>query len=128
MTGAGNWRTLARISLPLALPAVGARCSSVRDRDRDLSKCRCSWARARASASTHRDFLRHVTHAHRLGTCRDLFDGAAAGRGGAPVLLFPPHPHGERYQTITGKDYRPRRIDLGRWRYFTCTVACCSCS
>ena len=24
MTGAGNWRTLRRISLPLALPAVGA--------------------------------------------------------------------------------------------------------
>ena len=25
--------------------------------------------------------------------------------------------HGERYQTITGKDFRPRRIDLGAWRY-----------
>jgi iron(III) transport system permease protein len=31
--------------------------------------------------------------------------------------------HGERYQTITGKDYRPRRIDLGRWRYLTCALA-----
>jgi iron(III) transport system permease protein len=31
--------------------------------------------------------------------------------------------HGERYQTITGKDFRPRRIDLGRWRYFTSAIA-----
>src|SRR5581483_8348155 len=30
--------------------------------------------------------------------------------------------HGERYQTITGKDYRPRRIDLGAWKYLTCAL------
>src|SRR5436305_10174675 len=30
--------------------------------------------------------------------------------------------HGERYQTITGKDYRPRRIDLGGWKYVTCAI------
>ncbi len=27
--------------------------------------------------------------------------------------------HAERYQTITGKGFRPRVMDLGRWRYFT---------
>jgi len=31
--------------------------------------------------------------------------------------------HGERYQTITGKDYRPRRIDLGGWKYLTCALS-----
>jgi iron(III) transport system permease protein len=31
--------------------------------------------------------------------------------------------HGERYQTVTGKDFRPRRIDLGRWRYLTCALS-----
>ena len=31
--------------------------------------------------------------------------------------------HGERYQTITGKDFRPRRIDLGGWRYLTCAIS-----
>src|SRR6201981_4257591 len=31
--------------------------------------------------------------------------------------------HGERYQTITGKDYKPRRIDLGGWKYLTCTLS-----
>jgi iron(III) transport system permease protein len=27
--------------------------------------------------------------------------------------------HAERYQTITGKGFRPRAMDLGKWRYFT---------
>jgi iron(III) transport system permease protein len=31
--------------------------------------------------------------------------------------------HGERYQTVTGKDFRPRRIDLGRCRYVTCGLS-----
>jgi iron(III) transport system permease protein len=31
--------------------------------------------------------------------------------------------HGERYQTITGKDYRPRRIDLGGWKYLSCLLS-----
>jgi iron(III) transport system permease protein len=39
------------------------------------------------------------------------------------VLYFRLIRHGERYQTITGKDFRPRRIDLGPWRYVTCAVA-----
>ena len=28
----------------------------------------------------------------------------------------------ERFQTITGKGFRPRLLDLGRWRYFTCAI------
>jgi iron(III) transport system permease protein len=30
---------------------------------------------------------------------------------------------GERFATITGKGYRPRRIDLGPWRYLACGFA-----
>ena len=29
---------------------------------------------------------------------------------------------GARYATMTGKGFRPRRIDLGRWRYFTAAL------
>lgn len=29
----------------------------------------------------------------------------------------------ERYATVTGKGYRPRVIDLGPWKYFTCATA-----
>jgi iron(III) transport system permease protein len=32
--------------------------------------------------------------------------------------------HAERYQTITGKGYRPRVMHLGRWRYVTSSVLC----
>jgi iron(III) transport system permease protein len=30
--------------------------------------------------------------------------------------------HANQFQTITGKGYRPRIIDLGRWRYFTAAI------
>ena len=30
--------------------------------------------------------------------------------------------HAHRFQTITGKGYRPRVINLGRWRYATAAV------
>ncbi len=30
--------------------------------------------------------------------------------------------HAERYQTITGKGFKPRVIDLGKWRYLTTTI------
>ena len=29
---------------------------------------------------------------------------------------------GQRYSTVTGKGFRPRRIDLGRWRYLTAAI------
>jgi iron(III) transport system permease protein len=29
----------------------------------------------------------------------------------------------QRYQTITGKDFKARRIDLGAWRYLTCGLS-----
>ncbi len=29
----------------------------------------------------------------------------------------------ERYATVTGKGYRPRVIDLGIWKYLTCTIS-----
>src|SRR4029077_7823394 len=31
--------------------------------------------------------------------------------------------HTERYQTITGKDFKPRRLELGAWRYLTCGLS-----
>lgn len=30
--------------------------------------------------------------------------------------------HSERYQTITGKGFRPRVIDLGKWKYLTAAI------
>jgi len=46
----------------------------------------------------------------------------------AVVLLLLAHRHllrhAERYQTITGKGYRPRVMHLGQWRYVTAAVLC----
>lgn len=30
--------------------------------------------------------------------------------------------HGSRYSTVTGKGFRPRAMDLGRWRYLTAAI------
>jgi iron(III) transport system permease protein len=30
--------------------------------------------------------------------------------------------HGSRFSTVTGKCFRPRTVDLGRWRYFTASL------
>ncbi len=30
--------------------------------------------------------------------------------------------HGSKYATMTGKGFRPRQIDLGRWRYLTASI------
>jgi iron(III) transport system permease protein len=124
MTGAGNWRTLRRISLPLALPAVAAALLLV----------------FVAAIETFEVPLLMGTRAGvRVYTTEIFYDtsrtpidwGLAATYSIALLVLaivllfgyFRLIRHGERYQTITGKDFRPRRIDLGVFRYLTCGVA-----
>jgi iron(III) transport system permease protein len=124
MTGAGNWRTLRRISLPLALPAVGAALlllfvTAIETFEVPL----LMGTRAGVRVYTTEIFY---------DTSRTPIDWGLAATYSmallavAIVLLFCYFRlirHGERYQTITGKDYRPRRIDLGGWRYVTCALA-----
>jgi iron(III) transport system permease protein len=124
MTGAGNWRTLRRISLPLALPAVSAA----------LLLC---------FVTTIESFEVPLLMGGRAGvrvfsteiffnTSRTPVDWGLSSTDAvaltvlASVLLlvyFRVVRHGERFQTITGKGFRPRRIDLGNWRYLTCALA-----
>src|SRR5215475_11168923 len=124
MTGAGNWRTLRRISLPLALPAVGAALLL-------LFVTAIETFEVPLLMGT-RAGMRVYTTAIFYATSRTPIDWGLAATHSiallavAIVLLlfyFRLIRHGERYQTITGKDYRPRRIDLGGWRYLTCAVS-----
>ena len=124
MTGAGNWRTLRRISLPLALPAVGAALLLLF---------------VTATETFEVPLLMGTRAGVRVYTTEIFYDtsrtpidwGLAATYSMALLavaivllfLYFRLIRHGERYQTITGKDYRPRRIDLGGWRYLTCALA-----
>jgi iron(III) transport system permease protein len=124
MTGAGNWRTLRRISLPLALPAVGAALlllfvTAIETFEVPL----LMGTRAGVRVYTTEIFY---------DTSRTPIDWGLAATYSVALLLvaivllffyFRLIRHGERYQTITGKDYRPRRIDLGGWRYFTCAMS-----
>src|SRR5215510_10405581 len=124
MTGAGNWRTLRRVSLPLALPAVGAALlllfvTAIETFEVPL----LMGTRAGVRVYTTEIFY---------DTSRTPTDWGLAATYSVALLLvaivllsfyFRLIRHGERYHTITGKDYRPRRIDLGRWRYVTCAAA-----
>jgi iron(III) transport system permease protein len=124
MTGAGNWRTLRWISMPLALPAIGAALlllfvTTIESFEVPL----LMGGRAGVRVYTTEIFY---------DTSRTPIDwGLASAYSMALVIVaavlllfyFRLIRHGERYQTITGKDFRPRRIDLGSWRYVTCAIS-----
>src|SRR5262245_50995096 len=124
MTGAGNWRTLRRISLPLALPAVAAALlllfvTAIETFEVPL----LMGTRAQVRVFTTEIFY---------DTSRTPIDWGLAATYSMALLAvailllffyFRLVRHGERYQTITGKDYRPRRIDLGGWKYLTCAIS-----
>lgn len=118
MTGAGTWRTMRRITLPLALPAVGAALlllfiTTIETFEVPLLMGGRAGVRVFASEIF-------------LNTARTPVDwGIASTYSMALVLMsvallfvyFRLLRHGERYQTVTGKDFKPRRIDLGPWRW-----------
>ncbi len=124
MTGAGTFRTLRRISLPLIAPAIGAALlllfiSTVETFEVPL----LIGGRADVRVYTTEVFF---------NTARVPTDWGLASTYSMALLLisvvllyfyFRLLRHGERYQTVTGKDYKPRRIDLGPWKYVTCVAS-----
>ena len=124
MTGAGIWRTLRRISFPLALPAVGAALLLLFVTTIETFEVPLLMG-GRAN-------MRVYTTEIYYDTSRTPIDWGLASTYSMALLVvaivllllyFRLIRHGERYQTITGKDFRPRRVDLGRWRYLTCAIA-----
>ena len=121
VAGAGHWTTLIRISLPLVLPAVGAAVMllviyTVETFEVPL----LLGGRAHVRVYTTEIFS---------NTSRTPTDWGLSGAYAIAILAlcavllavyFRLVRHGERYQTVTGKDFRPRRLDLGRWRFLTC--------
>jgi iron(III) transport system permease protein len=121
MTGANAWRTLRRIALPLALPSVAAAIlllfvTSIETFETPL-------------ILGGRAHVRVLSTEIYFDTSRTPLDwGGAAAYSVALVALavgllliyFRLIRKGEKYQTITGKDFRPRRLDLGPWRFALC--------
>jgi iron(III) transport system permease protein len=122
--GAGSWTTLQRVSLPLILPAVGSALMllliySVENFEVPL-------------LLGGRAGVRVYTTEVYYNTARTPTDWGLSSAYAVAILflcaaLLAAHfrlvRHGERYQTVTGKDYRPRRLDLGRWRFLTCGLS-----
>lgn len=124
VAGAGSWPTLRRVSLPLILPAVGSAIMllliySVENFEVPL-------------LLGGRAGVRVYTTEVYYNTSRTPTDWGLSSAYAMAILLlcatllavhFRLVRHGERYQTVTGKDYRPRRLELGGWRYVTCGLS-----
>ncbi|MDH3241652.1 MAG: ABC transporter permease subunit, partial [Alphaproteobacteria bacterium] len=124
MTGAGTLRTLRRISLPLIAPAIGAALLL-------LFITTVETFEVPLLIGGRADIRVYTTEVF-FNTSRVPTDWGLASTYSMALLLlsvvllyfyFRLLRHGERYQTVTGKDYKPRRIDLGRWKYLTCAVS-----
>ncbi len=123
VAGAGHWSTLRRVSLPLILPAVGATVMLLLIYTVETFEVPLLLG-GRAQ-------VRVYTTEIYYNTARTPTDWGLSGAYSIAILIlcavflaayFRLVRHGERYQTVTGKDFRPRRIDLGRWRYVTCAL------
>ena len=120
VAGAGHGSTLIRISLPLVLPAVGAAVMLLLIYTVETFEVPLLLGgRAHVRVYTTEIFF---------NTSRTPTDWGLSGAYAIAILAlcavllavyFRLVRHGERYQTVTGKDFRPRRLDLGRWRYLT---------
>jgi iron(III) transport system permease protein len=124
IAGAGAWSTFYRVSLPLILPATAASAlllfiQTVESFEVPL----LLGGRARVPVYTTEVYF---------NTARTPTDWGLASTYSMMLLVlsmallfvyFRLVRHTERYQTITGKDFKPRRIDLGAWRYLTCGLS-----
>jgi iron(III) transport system permease protein len=124
IAGAGTWPTFRRVTLPLILPAAAASAlllfiQTVESFEVPL----LLGGRARVAVYTTEVYF---------NTSRMPTDWGLSSTYSMMLLLlamvllfvyFRLVRHGERYQTITGKDYRPRRIDLGWWKYPACALS-----
>jgi iron(III) transport system permease protein len=124
IAGAGAWSTFYRVSLPLILPATAASAlllfiQTVESFEVPL----LLGGRARVPVYTTEVYF---------NTSRTPTDWGLASTYSIMLLVlsmallfvyFRLVRHTERYQTITGKDFKPRRIDLGAWRYVTCALS-----
>ncbi|MEE8515782.1 MAG: iron ABC transporter permease, partial [Alphaproteobacteria bacterium] len=124
MTGAGIIRTFRRISLPLALPAVAAVLlllfiTTVDTFDVPL----LLGGRAEVPVYATEVFF----NISRTPTDWGLASAYSMSLLILSVILLAVYfwllRNSERYQTVTGKDFRPHRIDLGRWKYVTSAVS-----
>lgn len=124
IAGAGAWSTFYRVSLPLILPATAAAAlllfiQTVESFEVPL----LLGGRARVPVYTTEVYFNTARTPTDWGLSSTYSMALLALSMGLLYLYFRLVRHGERYQTITGKDYKPRRIDLGGWKYPACALS-----
>jgi len=124
MTGAGIWRTLRRVTFPLAAPAVGATLlllfiTTIETFEVPL----LMGGRAGVPVYATEIYLKTSRTPIDWGIASTYAMALMVVSIGLLALYFRLLRHGERYQTVTGKDFRPRRVELGPWKYVTCALS-----
>jgi iron(III) transport system permease protein len=124
IAGAGAWSTFYRVSLPLILPATAASAlllfiQTVESFEVPL----LLGGRARVPVYTTEVYFNTARTPTDWGLASTYSMMLLVLSMALLVVYFRLVRHTERYQTITGKDFKPRRIDLGAWRYLTCGLS-----
>jgi iron(III) transport system permease protein len=124
IAGAGGWSTFYRVSLPLILPATAAAAlllfiQTVESFEVPL----LLGGRARFPVYTTEVYFNTVRMPTDWGLASTYSMMLLVLSMGLLFVYFRLIRHSERYQIITGKDFKPRRIDLGAWRYVTCALS-----
>jgi iron(III) transport system permease protein len=124
IAGAGGWPTFYRVSLPLILPATAAAAlllfiQTVESFEVPL----LLGGRARVPVYTTEVYFNTARTPTDWGLASTYSMALLLLSMGLLFIYFRLVRHGERYQTITGKDYKPHRVDLGAWRYLTCALS-----
>jgi iron(III) transport system permease protein len=120
MSGAGLWRTAFHISFRLALPGIAAVVLLVFIRALEAFDIP---ALVGMPGNVH--VLTTLVYQDTRRTPPNYGEASAFGVLLMLVVLACLYYYSrltrasERFQTVTGKGYRPRPTDLGRWRYFT---------
>lgn len=124
MTGAGTFRTTMNITIPLALPAILAACMllfihSVETFEVPL----LLGGRAGVAVYTTEVFFNTARTPKDWGLASTYSIALVFIAVALLLLYFYLTRAGEKYQTITGKDFRPNKIDLGGWKWLMCGIS-----
>ncbi len=120
MSGASTWATLRRVTLRLLLPAVASALLLMFVRGLESFEIPALVGiPAKVPVLTSEIFLALRNYPPNFGLAGALAIGLMAISATGVLLYHRLTARAESFGTITGKAFRPRVLDLGRWRYAT---------
>jgi iron(III) transport system permease protein len=124
-SGATPWRTLRKVTFPLLLPAAGSVLLILVVRSLEAFEIPALIGiPARTYVYTSEIFLAFSEYPPDYGRGAALAIGLLALSAVGVWLYTRATRHSNRYQTVTGKAFRPRRVDLGRLRWVAFAMLC----